>query len=466
MAVTTSGLGSGIDIRQLVDDMLAAEGKSKSAKFNSDEAKVLSKITAYGTLRGVLSDFQSTLANLKSPTKFQGRIAISADESKYTATASAVAAKGSYSVEVTQLAKNHKLSSAAFSNPDETVGTGTLKFKVGTVEHSFSITSADQSLKGIVKRINETSTTTGISATIVTSDVGSKIMFSSNETGENKIFTVSVVSDGDGDNTDNLGLSRLSSDYLDITQGGSDSTVIIDGSIVTSSSNTVENAIDGVTLTLKETNIADPKLLTVNLDKNSAINSIQSFVNSYNKMIETINGLKKVGLEGALSSSGDLVGDATLRNLEIQIRREISSAVSTGAGGVSTLAEMGITSDRYTGKLIIDNSKLTSVLDTQFDNVGTLFAKDETGVAIKLNTLFDNYLKSSGILESKTTGLNSTIAGIDEKRERLELHLQNLEKRLLSQFIAMDSIVANLKSTSDFLSQQLSSLPDPLAYKK
>ena len=133
MAVTTSGLGSGIDIRQLVDDMLAAEGKSKSAKFNSDEAKVLSKITAYGTLRGVLSDFQSTLANLKSPTKFQGRIAISADESKYTATASAVAAKGSYSVEVTQLAKNHKLSSAAFSNPDETVGTGTLKFKVGTV---------------------------------------------------------------------------------------------------------------------------------------------------------------------------------------------------------------------------------------------------------------------------------------------------------------------------------------------
>lgn len=466
MAVTTSGLGSGIDIRQLVDDMIVAEGKSKSSKFDRDEAKVLSKITSYGTLRGVLSDFQSTMENLKSPAKFQGRVAISADESKYTATANAVAAKGSYSVEVTQLAKNHKLSSAAFSNPDEVVGTGSLKFKIGSVEHTFSITSADQTLKGVVKRINETSTTTGISATIVTSDAGSKIMFSSNETGENKVFTVSVVSDEDSNNNDNSGLSRLSSEYLDITQAGSDSTVIIDGSIVTSSSNTVQNAIEGITLTLKETNIAEPKLLTVNLDKNSAINSIQSFISGYNKMIETVNDLKKVGAEGALSASGDLVGDATLRNLEIQIRREISSAVFTVPGGVSTLAEMGITSDRYTGKLIIDNSKLTSILDTQFDNVGTLFAKDETGVAMKLNALFDNYLKSSGVLESKITGLNSSIATIDEKRERLELHLQNLEKRLLSQFIAMDSIVASLKSTSDFLSQQLSSLPDPLAYKK
>lgn len=466
MAVTTSGVGSGIDIRQLVDEMLAAEGKSKSAKFDSDEAKVLSKITSYGTLRGVLSDFQSTLSNLKDPSKFQGRIALSADEDKFTATASSTAAKGSYSVEVTQLAKNHKLSSADFATPDTVIGTGSLKFTIGTVEHSFAITSADQTLKGIVKRVNETSTTTGISATIVTSDLGSKIMFSSDETGADKIFTVSTVSDGDGNDSDNLGLSRLSSAYLATTQTASNSIVIIDGATVTSSSNTVEDAVDGVTLTLKDTNIAEPELLTINLDKNSAISSIQSFVNSYNTMMQTINNLKKVGGEGAESASGDLVGDSTLRNLEIQIRREISNAVTTVPGGIKTLAEIGITSDRFTGKLTINNTKLTGVLNTQFDNVGTLFAKDEEGVAIKLDELFDGYLQDSGILDSKTTGLNTTIATIDEKRERLELHLQNLEQRLLSQFIAMDSIIASLKSTSDFLSQQLSSLPDPLSYKK
>lgn len=465
MPVTTSGIGSGINIRELVDEMLAAEGQAKTVQFDNEETKSLAKITAFGSLKSSISEFQATLTNLSDVTKFKGRLATSKDTDIFTASATDVAAPGTYSIEVTQLAQKHKVTSANFASADTVVGTGTLKFSIGTKEHSIGITSENNTVKGIMQRINETTSTTGITATIITSDSGSQLVLTATEEGTDSIFTMSITSDGDGNTSDNAGLSQLDQAYMTVSQAGLDSIVNIDGSTVTSSSNKVVDAIEGVTLDLIETNVGDPKNLTVTADRSSTITSIQSFVDSYNALMDTMNELKKVVPDNA-DLSGALVGDATLRSLEIQIRREISERVSTIPGGVTTLAEVGITSNRISGKMELNLTDLNQVLDDQFDTVALVFAKSDEGVAIKLDGMLENYAQASGIIDTKTDGLNKTIDSITDRREQLERYLQNLEARLLSQFIAMDGVVAGLRSTSDFLTQQLSNAPDPLSYKK
>jgi flagellar hook-associated protein 2 len=465
MSVSASGLGSGIDIRGLVDDLLRAEGETKSLKYDTDEADILAKITGFGTLKSSLSDFQSKLTNLKDITRFQQRTASSADETIFTATADSTSTSGVYNVEVTQLAENHKIKSQVFSNKDEIVGTGTLVFTIGSTTHSINITSADQTVEGIKDRINETSSDTGISATLVTSDAGTQIVFTADEGGAANIFTVSVTDDLDADNADDAGLSQLDQAYSTIQATGLDSIVKIDGATVTSDTNVIEDAIDGVTLTLLATNIADEKKVTIGLDIVAADVAVKEFVSGYNAVFDAINSLSQYNGEDS-EVQGILIGDSTLRSLEIQIRREINTFVNKTGVGFSSIAQLGITSNDTTGKLEIKSSKLTAALTENFDAVGELFANTTDGIAKRMDSMLENYLKSGGILDSKTGGLNDSIDIINEKRIDLERSLQQMESRLLSQFIAMDSIVASLQSTGSFLTQQLDSLAEPLAYKK
>tara|TARA_R110002110_G_scaffold33533_1_gene114770 strand:+ start:86689 stop:88086 length:1398 start_codon:yes stop_codon:yes gene_type:complete len=465
MSISSAGSGSGIDISGLIEDLLAAEGQAKTAKYDSEEAKTLAKITGFGTLNSALSELQTKISSLKDVGDFQNRKATSQDNEVFTVIADSSASQGNYSVEISQLAENHKVSSPDFANANAIVGTGNLKFTIGTVEHSFNITSDIQTLSGIKDKVNEVSGTTGISATIVNTDTGTRIMFAATEPGIDNIFTVSVVTDGDGNDTDNAGLSQLDSTYMTTTQSGLDSIVKIDGATITSSSNTIEDAIDGVTIDLLKTNVADAKSLTVSLDKASVRSNIEGFVDNYNAIVETISSLNKVDPDNT-DNSGVLVGDSVLRSFDLQLRRVLTDSVDTVAGGISSLAEIGVTTDRNTGKLQLNASKLNTALDQNFDNVGLLFAKSDEGIAIKLDDLISRYIGASGIINSKTEGLNSSINLITEQREQLERNLQSMESRLLTQFIAMDTIIAQLQSTSSFLSQQLSNLPEPLSYKK
>lgn len=465
MSVSASGLGSGIDIRGLVDDLLRAEGEAKTLRYDADEADILSKITGFGTLKSALSEFQSALTTLKDIDNFQKRKASSADEDIFTATADTSATSGTYDVEVTQLATNHKVKSQVFNNKDEVVGTGSIVFTVGTTTYSVPITSADQTVEGIKNKVNSVTSDTGITATIVTSDAGAELIFTAKEGGASNIFTMSVTDDADNDNADDAGLSQLDQAFSTIQEAGLDSIVKIDGATITSDTNVVKDAIQGVTLTLKETNIAAPKKVTVSVDTLAADAAVRSFVNGYNTVFQSINNLSQYNGEDS-PIQGTLIGDATLRSIEIQVRRTVNTFVSVTGTGFSTIAQLGIKTNDQTGLLEIENSKLTEALTNNFDAVGELFANSTDGVAKRMDEVLELYLKSGGVLDNKTDGLNDSIDLINEKREDLERKLQKMETRLLSQFIAMDTIVANLQSTGSFLTQQLDKLPDPLSYKK
>jgi len=469
MPITTSGVGSGINIRELVDELLAAESKDKKLRFDKNEAEALTKITAYGTLKSSLSDLKDKASSLMDENPFAKRSVVldPTSDSKTVATAEAsnTAQTGNFLLEVTALAKNHKLASENFSSSATIVGTGVIEFTVDTTVYSIEITESDNTLQGIKDKINQSSKTTGITASLITSDAGSVIVFQAEETGSDNIFTVAVVGDNDGNDTDNNGLSKLASSHLTINQLGQDASLKIDGITVTNSTNTIVDAIEGVTLNLLNSNILDPVEMSITLDKDAATQAIIDFVNVYNSTLDSIQKLTAYNKEDP-KNAGVLIGDAIVRSAQNQLKRVLNTSNYELPLAISSLAQMGITSDRTTGKLEVDTYKLSSAVSKNYDEIGKLFIDDEKGILNNLESTLDSYIELNGIIKNKTNGLNKSIELISEQRVSLERHLMRMEERLLTQFIAMDSIVANLRSTSDFLKTQLDSLPEPLSFRK
>lgn len=469
MPITSSGVGSGVNIRELVDELLAAESKDKKLRFDKNEAEALTKITAFGTLKSTLSEFKDKISSLKEADPFASRTVssvVGSDNKKVLeAEASNTAQTGDFLIEVTKLAKSHKLSSATFDSPTMIVGTGVIEFTVDTTVYSIEITDSDKTLQGIKDKINQSSKTTGITASLITTESSAVLVFQAEKTGLANAFTVAVVNDSDTNDTDNNGLSKLASNHLNISQQAQDALIKIDGVTVTSSTNTITDAIEGVTLNLLNTNALDPVEMSISLNKEAATAAIQEFVSIYNKTLESIHKLTAYNKEDP-KNAGMLLGDAIARGVQNQMRRVLNTANYELPLAISSLAQMGITSNRTTGMLEIDNYKLNTAVSKNYDDIGKLFIDKDQGILNNMESMLDSYIANDGIIKSKTNGLNSSINLISEQRVALERHLIHLEERLLSQFIAMDSIVASLRSTSDFLKTQLDSLAEPLSFRK
>jgi len=231
----------------------------------------------------------------------------------------------------------------------------------------------------------------------------------------------------------------------------------IDGLKLESPTNQVENAIPDVTLNLVAADKEKSIKVTVAQDQDGVSANVRKFVDAYNNLIKTTNSLTrvtKVGEDGK-PLTGGLVGDSSVRSILSGIQNELISA--SGGGGVRVLSDLGITTQKD-GTLVIDDKKLTSALDKNFDAVGKFFTGD-TGLMKRLDNRVDGFSQAGGILAQRVSGLEITNAGIKDQREKLALRIESISARLYSQFNAMDTMVAQLSSTSSWLESTLSSLP-------
>ena len=121
------------------------------------------------------------------------------------------------------------------------------------------------------------------------------------------------------------------------------------------------------------------------------------------------------------------------------------------------MAELGITTTDN-GSLEIDSGKLNQILDTDFDSVPSIFAGD-SGYATRLDGLVANLTENNGLLSTRTGGLESQIERIGDQRDALERRIATIEARYTAQFSALDSLIGQLSSTGEFLTQQLANLP-------
>lgn len=452
-SIVSTGIGSGLDIAGIVQQLVVAEGQPVETRISQQEARAQAKLSAFGSLKAALADLRDKLDAMKNLDKFLARKAISGNEEFFTVSADTKAVPSSFAIEVAQLAQAQKLTSGAFTDSDTVVGTGTLTIQMGIQGVAIDINAENNTLAGIRDAINASSGNPGIAASIVNADSGSYLILTADSTGAANTIKI-TQSGGDG------GLSALEYDpptstSLTETIAAQDGLIRIDGLDVASDTNTFVGAVQGVTINALQDTAGGTESLTVVNDEESTRQVVTDFVESYNSLVDTFDALTDYNAEA--ESAAPLLGDATVRGVRDQIRRELSIAVGDANASFTMLSDVGI-EVQLDGKLQINDDQLSVVLAEDFVNFGQLFANAD-GFAVRLHDLADGFLQTDGIIDARTQGLTSTIDSIAEQRDALNERLASLETRLLRQFNALDSLLGQLSSTSNFLSQQLNSLP-------
>lgn len=458
MSITSMGIGSGLDIKSLVQQLVAAEGQATSTRLNRAESKFKGQLSALGSFKSALSSLQSALTGVKDlAQKFS---ATSADTSIFAATASSTALSGSYKIEVTQLAQAQADYVSGFADTTSNVaGTLTITGPTGTTYTYSDAASggADKSLTQIRDAINGVSGL-GVVASIVQKSTNDyALVLTAADTGSTNGFSLSAATGkfADGVNWNN------GTNIATHSQSALDATMKVNGVQVTRSSNTVSDVITGVTLTLKAKSTAGQTTnLTVANDESAITTAIEGFVKAYNSLATNVKS--NSGYNAETKQAGPLLGDATVRTVMSQIRGVVSDRgkdLTVGgtpylSGTVQSLMDIGISS-QSDGTLAFDKTKLSSALSSNATDIEKLFNYLET----ELNgNLLTPVLQSGGYLSERIDGLNSNLKDISKQRSALELRLDAAEKRYMAQFTAMDSLVAKFNSTGSYLSQHLSSL--------
>lgn len=448
-----TGIGSGMDIDAMVGALVAAEKAPKEAQLTRLESVTTTKISALGTLRTALGSFQTALKDLNDIKLFENRSAKSSSTDLLTATASKTAQSGTYSVKVEQLAAGSKTATNALAGNFTTGAAGTLTVGLGEGDPINVEIKEGASLTEVRDALNAALKDSGVSANLLTDPSTGKtsLVMSSSNTGAGK--DVSIAS--------SAGLDALTIDTsvgsANVLERAQNAKFSIDGLAMQSATNKIEGAIPEVTLDLVAADKDKAITVTVAQDQGGVTANIKKFVDAYNNLIKTTNSLTrvtKVGDDGK-PLTGGLVGDSSVRSILSGIQNEL---ISVGGGdGVRMLSDLGITTQKD-GTLGIDDKKLGAALENNFDAVGQFFTGD-TGLMKRLDNRVDGFNQTGGILAQRVSGLEVTNADIKAQREKLTLRIESISARLYSQFNAMDTMVAQLSSTSSWLESTLSSLP-------
>lgn len=448
MAISSLGIGSGLDLSALVNQLVAAERQPVESRLFRREANFQAQLSAFGSIKGGLSGLETALGKLVDLK--EGRTASSSDGALLGVSAEESAFPGRYTVRVDALATAETRASLAFGDADTVVGTGTLSLQVGDGEViDITIDEDNNTLRGIRDAINASEA--GVQASIINDGTGARLVLTSGATGAANTINLTVADD-DGNDTDLSGLSRLASDNLEVVNAAVDAQVEINGLTVTSASNTLDEAIEGLTLTLRGESEPGTSI-SVEVGKNRAAvrGAINEFVSAYNAVVDQVRELTRYDPE--TQQGAVLVGDSTLRGIRSRLSSGLLASGGEAGSQFTNLVNLGINSDRN-GKLSLDSAALDRALDEDFQGAIDLLNEVSGG----LRDTVKGFTETGGLLDARTDGLRTRIRDIDVQRERLELRMEQFEARLVRQFGAMDALVGQLQNTSQYLNQQLGAL--------
>lgn len=461
MAFGVSGLMSGLDTESIIKQMMAIEQRP-ILLLQQQEAAYQAKISAFGTLKGVLVELQTAAAALKEPDLFAGFSASSGNTTALAASASDTAVAGTYQVTVDVMAQAHNVKSSAFTASTEVVGTGTLTIQVGTnTAVNVTIDGTNNTLAGIAQAINDADT--DVTAGVVNDGLGNYYLtMASKETGASNTISLTMA-DADLVNNDANGLSKIYFDpatqAMDTTQPAVNAELNVNGISVARASNTIDDLLEGVTLTLKTADPGNPFEVKVSRDVTSVANKIKSFVEKYNSALTSLNTLQTSNPE--TNTVGVLQGDSTSRLLQDKLRSLLSVEVDGVVDSVNGLSALGVSADED-GKLSFDATIFTTAYEASREEVVNFFTQTtegSEGFAIQWDGFLDNYLNSTtGLLPAKEKGLQSSIDRIGDQVERIEFRLIKREENLRRQFESLELLLGQFQNTSGVLSQQLDAL--------
>ncbi len=550
--ISSAGVGSGLDIEGIIKGLMNAEA-APLRRLEEQRTSINTKLSIYGIIKNSFDGLQTAAKKISNLDNLYPQKATSSNESFITASASSNAAAGNYRIEVSKLAQAQSVAVDSVTDRDAFFGQGTLTFTLGeynSVGNTFTpnasktpvnvtIDATNNTLSGIRQAINNANA--GVSATIVNDGSGDRLVITSTETGKDLGFKIDVSGDTTGSNTDQTGLSRLAfnptlaagpgtGNNVQTLQQAQNAEFTVNNLAISKRSNTVTDAIEGLTLNLKNTTTG-PVDVKVELDNSKVKETLNEFVSAYNKIRGNLkdqqekdatlssestpsrleNGLRNI-LRQTFSAYGDIglnsIGlsfsntgvlslnqsklDEALANDPMILEKIFANTGTTSNANVSYL---GATSKTQSGTYAINITQsggggntiagtLGGVAGSGSDNIlkggaGTYVSGNAEGLSFSvvegvsgnlgtitfnkgLGSQLEDWIKQlneeGGMLNARTTGLNGRLSRLDDQEERLNLRLDQIQKRYRAQFTALDTMLASMQQTSTYLSQQLSAL--------
>lgn len=456
-SINFSGIGSNIDFGAITDSIIA-QGQRPISQLQSRKSTLTQRIDSLKKLNAGLITLKEAATALTDQTLGSGRIASSSDSAAMTATASTSAVSGTVNVSITRLASSLSQASRSYATSLTEVlangaTTATFELRKGgspTASATITIDSTNNTLSGLRDAINNANA--GVTATIVdvTGDgTGNQLVLNSTDTGQvGRVELVETTATGSlaDINFRNLNPPGAISDL--------DASLTINGLAITRSTNSISDAVTGLTLNLKKSGSS----ASVTVSQNSGVinEKLQVFIDSYNSIQDAIASQYKVDTNGR--PTGLLAGDPTLREVQTQLREALSAVSTTNGGGFSNLTQIGLGRDN-TGKLTLDSTVLSNALKNNLSDVqALLFGKtsNDKGLANSITDVANGLSDSiSGVVQSAINGHNSSISNIEQSITQQQTRLTLLRATLSRQFSAADAAIGQLNGQGSSLTSIL-----------
>jgi flagellar hook-associated protein 2 len=439
--ITFSGLASGLDSQAIIKALLSLERRPIAA-LEKRKSLFRSQQNLFGDLAKKLGALEDSLDDIRKSKTFLGYAVATDRTDSVTATIASGATAGTYDVLVKEIATAQVKSSAGKADRDQTAyGGGTISIVVGgeAVDVVIGNGPGESTLDGIANAINGTAGV-GVVAQVVDTGIGQnryQLVLTSRATGAAGAFE--LTSDA------NPALAALVAE-IEGNQivAAKDALVSVNGIDIQRSSNTITDAILGVTLSLKakdQTTVATK--VTVSTDLAATGDKIQEFVDDYNAIVDFLETQSSIGAGGR--ADGPLFGDSTLRNLRTSLRSHFGSAVASVATAFNLPGLVGIDAESN-GRLKFDRTEFETALAADEEAVRGLFTNAD-GLIARLQTTIDLYAESvDGLLEARKDGLGKMIDRADQGIARQERRLEVLEQSLVARFASLESLMNQLQS--------------------
>jgi len=455
-SISFGGLGNGIDFGQIVDQLVKVQHLPIDA-LTQQKTTLQSKLTEYGSVADKLLALQAAGDSLRLPTAFDQSSTTVSDPTALAASAASTTTPGSYLVQVTQLAQSHQITNkaaTAVANSTTDIVSGasaTFTFHVGTGTDKTVTLSDTATLQDLQTGINDLGA--GVTASIINAGSDTtpayRLVLTATASGESNGIT--IVADGTTLDFANGG----GTGGVDTLQAAQDAIAIVGDPTLNPvtlhrSSNTITDAIPGVTLSLTKTTGTSTVSVNVTRDNSAVKANIQNFVKAYNDIVTFVN--KDTAYDVTTKTGAILYNETSVRGFVSQLR----AALSTPIGGLTTYAsvgEIGFQTNRD-GTITVDNTKLDGALNSNYNAVKSLFINQTTvaGVAQRVNQAIDAINDAvSGSLTGRKNALTGQITNLTDQISRKETAISAYQEQLKVQYAKLDSLLSQLQGQANFL---------------
>lgn len=443
---TISGV-SNLDVGSIVSQLMQIE-RQPMQTIQMNLSGIQTQLSAWGKMQSALSTLQDAARALERNDTWKASTATSSDANAVQATSAGGAISGSYSIEVLALASRQTVASTAFAAADAVVGGGTLRIQLGTLDSgSFTadperaqteITIGDgATLAQVRDAINAAGA--GVTASLVADGSGQRLMLRSAETGAAQAFSITGTNAGSdpASTLNSLSYDPASDIGMQRTQVAGDAAVKVNGLEVSASGNRLQGVIENVTLELKRAG-PDPVEISVDTDGKALRGAIDTFVKAYNGLNQLI--ADQTRYDPDTKTAGALQGNQNAVRVQQQMREMLRTAV--GNGDLNSLNAIGVELQRD-GSLAVKESKMTAALarpeDLRVFFAGTGSDPGQEGFAGLMTQRTRALLDPEGMLAIATDSLKIRQRNTEQQQERFENRLNEIQKRLMRQYTALDT---------------------------